>query len=185
MILDLTTVIRDRARDRQFAGRDVRQRSAPAVTHCGNAARVFDHVDASGEIEHRFLVRNLQPIAAALLDFRFAVPELDAAADAIEQTGSDGDVTVGREAVRDPADVPVHAENFLGEKDDTARRAAGRGEPRVEFVAVARHESRELTHVAAPVRQTIRREEGIVPPVGRRPALSKVIFPAFVLGRCP
>jgi hypothetical protein len=42
--------------------------------------------------------------------------------------------------------VPVHAEDFLGHDHGAARRTAGRGQPGIEFMAIAGHESREFTH---------------------------------------
>ena len=93
---------------------------------------------------------NLQTVAPALLNFCFAVAELDAAADAVEQTRCDGHVAFRGEAVGHRADVPVHAEDFLRDHHGAARRFAGRGEPGIELVAIARHERGELTHGAAP-----------------------------------
>ena len=111
---------------------------------------MLDHIDAGSQIEKGLLLGNLQPVAPALLNFRFAVAELDAAADAVEQTRRDGHVAIRGKAVGHRADVPVHAEDFLRNHHGAARRLTGGGEPGVELVAIARHERGELTHGAAP-----------------------------------
>jgi hypothetical protein len=72
-----------------------------------------------------FLLRNLHPVSATFLGFLLAVPELDAAADAIEQTRRDGHVSFRGVTIGDGPDVPIDAEDFL--RDHTAPRVCPLG----------------------------------------------------------
>src|SRR5678815_2530412 len=93
-------------RDR-FTGCEIRERATPAVAHRGHAPRMPDDVDRGCEVQKRLFLRDLNAVAAAFLRILLAVPELDAAPDAIVKAGRDGQVTGGRERVRHAADVMV------------------------------------------------------------------------------
>ena len=151
VILDLPAVVRHGAEHRQLAGGDVGQRATPAIAHHRHATRVLDHVDAGGEIEKRLLLGNLQPVAAALLDFRFAVAELDAAADAIEQTRRDGHVAFGRETIG-------HASGCAGSRRRFPARPPRRRAPvrsGAASQALNSWPSRAMSVVNSPMRQLL------------------------------
>ena len=120
LILDLPAVIRHGAGHRQFAGGEIGERAAPAIANHRHASRVFDHVDRRIEVDESLLLRNLHPVSATFLNFLVAVSELDAAANAIEQTRRDGHVAGGGETIGDGPDVPVDAEDFLRDHHRTA-----------------------------------------------------------------
>ena len=77
-----------------------------------------------------------------------------AATDAIEQAGRDGQVTGRREGIRHGADVMIDAEDLLADHHGTACAARGGRQPGIEFMTIAGHECRELTHEVSGERST-------------------------------
>src|SRR5437899_150260 len=112
---DAAAVERDRGGHAVDAGRgQPGHGAAETVTdHADLEARLLGFLHRSAHVLDGVLGRQLAAHGAAALDVRLLVAGLEAALDAVEEGGRDGEVTVLREAVGDVRAVMVHADALL------------------------------------------------------------------------
>src|SRR5439155_20426650 len=85
----------------------------------------------------------------AALDIGLLIAHIDAALDAVEERGGQGDEAVGGEAVRELLDVRVDAEDLLDDDESAAGLALGRRPVRAELESILGREVDHLSHRGA------------------------------------
>src|SRR5438477_9606312 len=124
-----------------------RDRAAEAVAdHPDLEAGLLRFLHRGAHVLDGVVDRQLPAHGAATLDVRLLVAGLEAALDAIEQRGRDGEVAFLGEAIGDALDVVVHAEDLLDHDQGAAGLAARRGFIGGELVSVLGGQVDHLTH---------------------------------------
>src|SRR2546428_771287 len=83
---------------------------------------------------------------ASTRDIGLLIAHLDAALDAVEERGGQGDEAVGGEAVGELLDVRVDAEDLLDDDESAAGLALGRRPVRAELESILGREVDHLSH---------------------------------------
>src|SRR5256884_4167852 len=145
---DAAAVERDRRGHAVDAGRGQPGHGAAETVahHADLEARLLRFLHRSAHVLDGVVDRQLAAHGAAALDVGLLVAGLEAALDAVEEGGRDGEVPVLREAVGDVLDVMVHAEDLLDHDQGAAGRAARRGFIGGELVSVFGGQGDHLTH---------------------------------------